>query len=815
MNKKAKNTLSACTVASVLITSSLASVNVKAASVTPPESPRLWGADRYETAVKVSQAGWTSASDYAIIASGEGYADALCAAPLAKANNAPILLASKDTISQSTLAELKRLNVKHVYIIGGQGSISEAVENKIKSEITSDIQRLGGQNRYETSVKVAEKVGVLTKVVLASGEGFADALSAAPVAAIEGMPILLTESKTLSKPVADYIKANSGITKTYVIGGIASVSESTMGSVPGAERFGGADRFETNAKVIKGFSADFDFKNVYVALGHGPNGNEFADALTGSALAAKNKSPLIITGKELDSSIEELLKSKLTASSTITVLGGTANVSDTLLSDMKEALPKSTSNGGGGGSSSSSTTYLSKDGYTYSNDISQNADITGDNVTLTGDVSGDLTIHGDNATISNITVSGTIYVDPGSDGEVTLNNVTAKNIVVLSGAPNTVTLNGTKADKLTVNSSCNVRIKSLGNTDIKSTEIKSQVILQSDSGSFGTIKVIETPSGIKVQLKGIFDRPIMIQGDIELVIPEGDSANIPAIIIEEGVSASGIKIQGQATIGNIQIKSKDAGLIITGNVVVTGTIEAVEDTTVDTTGNATHPDVTEKPVDDMEDVTTYTDITSEISKVYVDNIADYIANHPGLSKYFTVSASTSALTIQLNNGNLNSLSDAFDRTKAQDIETIKANLSKAQKMIDLHSSYIKVDGVSYKEFLGKLNSQYINTDGSLNIEKIAARIDDETLTYDEFKAHVKSRIEAVYTGSSVPELSVSYKGISETVTAINKDGAVIYNSALTRAANIENLVNLGDATTGTYTVYCGTDYFTVKVLPAK
>ncbi len=352
MQNNSKKILSACTVASLLITSSVASVNVKAAAVTTPESTRLWGADRYETAVKVSQSAWTN-SDYAVIASGEGFADALCATPLAKLNNAPILLTSKNSLDSKTLEELKRLKVKHVYIIGGQGVVSTAIENKIKSEMNLNTERIWGQNRYETSVKIAEKLGAQSKVFLASGEGYADALSAAPVAAIEGVPILLTESKTLSKETANYIKANTNITKTFVIGGYASVSDSTMSVVPGAQRFSGADRYETNAAVINGFSSDFDFKNVYMALGDGPNGNEFADAITGSAVAAKNKNPLIITSREYNATTEKLVKSKLLASSTVAVLGGEANLSNKLVEKIKETMSskpaEGTTTGGGGG----------------------------------------------------------------------------------------------------------------------------------------------------------------------------------------------------------------------------------------------------------------------------------------------------------------------------------------------------------------------------------------------------------------------------------------------------------------------------------
>ncbi|NSJ92950.1 cell wall-binding repeat-containing protein, partial [Coprococcus sp. MSK.21.13] len=101
------------------------------------KSERIYGKNRYETAVKISQKGWERGANCVILASGEGYADALCAAPLAKINDAPILLVQKNKLDLNVLRELKRLGVKNVYIIGGQGSISKEVEDKIKSETNS------------------------------------------------------------------------------------------------------------------------------------------------------------------------------------------------------------------------------------------------------------------------------------------------------------------------------------------------------------------------------------------------------------------------------------------------------------------------------------------------------------------------------------------------------------------------------------------------------------------------------------------------------------------------------------------------------
>ncbi|WP_406541240.1 cell wall-binding repeat-containing protein [Clostridium ljungdahlii] len=45
---------------------------------------RIYGSDRIGTSLKISQNGWKDGSSTVVIAQGYGYADALCAAPLAK-----------------------------------------------------------------------------------------------------------------------------------------------------------------------------------------------------------------------------------------------------------------------------------------------------------------------------------------------------------------------------------------------------------------------------------------------------------------------------------------------------------------------------------------------------------------------------------------------------------------------------------------------------------------------------------------------------------------------------------------------------------
>lgn len=305
-------------------------------------SSRIWGQDRYETAVEVSKEGWQS-SDYVILASGEGYADALCAAPLAKKYNAPILLTDSKDLNKKTKEEIKRLNAKNVLIIGKYASVSKDAEEELSSIVTN-VKRLGGNDRYETSVIVAKELGTVDKVVVTSGNGFADALSIASIAAQENMPILLTGKDSLPAVVKDYIsERKASITNAYVVGGIGSISDRAAEEASQSFiRLGGSDRFETNLKVMEYFKDKINFDNLYVVQADGPTGMEFADALSGSALAVKTSSPVILTYKTIPEKVESFIKEKVSDKSSIVVLGGVAAVPETLvekLESIKSQLP--------------------------------------------------------------------------------------------------------------------------------------------------------------------------------------------------------------------------------------------------------------------------------------------------------------------------------------------------------------------------------------------------------------------------------------------------------------------------------------------
>lgn len=299
-------------------------------------SKRVYGTDRYQTSVKIAQQGW-SKSDYAVIASGQGFADALSAAPLAKKYNAPILLNGKDTLDANTKSELQSLATKNVFLIGGTGSISSNVESQLKS-MGITVTRISGSDRFKTSLAVAKSLGNFDGVVVANAQGFADALSIAPVAASQGMPIILTSSGTLSADTKSFLDS-SNYTKSYIVGGTSSVSDSVKAQLKNPTRIGGANRYATNAAVLTQFKDSFSYDKVYVA-----SGQNYPDALSGSVLAAKYNSPLVLVGSSVDTSVINTVKAKNSSYGNVIALGGTSVVSDLNAGDIARGVitPKPT-----------------------------------------------------------------------------------------------------------------------------------------------------------------------------------------------------------------------------------------------------------------------------------------------------------------------------------------------------------------------------------------------------------------------------------------------------------------------------------------
>lgn len=276
---------------------------------------RIYGEDRIKTAVAVSQTGWDEA-EYAVIARADDFPDALSAGPLAKKYNAPILLTDKNRLNLDVEIELLRLGVKNVFIIGSEAAVSKAVEDRIKS-LNINVERIGGEDKYDTSVKIAEKLGITNEVFVATGQNYPDALSISPIAAIKGVPIILVRKNRANDKVLQYLQ-NINPEKIYLIGGKDVVSiDVVVGFEDRVERISGQDRYLTNVEIAKRFNDIISHNKVYVATGE-----NFPDALSGSSFAAKNGGMIILTSGNIKDEVLKYINSKYTNYTLKFLLGG-------------------------------------------------------------------------------------------------------------------------------------------------------------------------------------------------------------------------------------------------------------------------------------------------------------------------------------------------------------------------------------------------------------------------------------------------------------------------------------------------------------
>lgn len=189
---------------------------------------RLGGADRYETSAKIAKELNAAENTPVIIASGENYPDALSISSIAAVNGYPILLVSKDSISNLVIEQLKTINPGKVFIAGLQGAVGSSVENQIPQLLGKNaniITRIGGQNRYETSIEIAKYFNLDgNNVCISTGNSFPDAVAGSIYAARHNSPVILVD-RALTEAQKQYIigRKTTGIA---IFGGEGVVNKS-------------------------------------------------------------------------------------------------------------------------------------------------------------------------------------------------------------------------------------------------------------------------------------------------------------------------------------------------------------------------------------------------------------------------------------------------------------------------------------------------------------------------------------------------------------------------------------------------------------
>ncbi|MBH0022630.1 cell wall-binding repeat-containing protein [Salinibacterium sp. SWN248] len=212
--------------------------------------------------------------------------------------------------------------------------------------VVPTVTRLAGSNRYETAARIAQEWTSASVVYIATGRGFADALSAGPAATFNNAPLLLTDPNSLSSATkAELVRLQPS--QIIIVGGSGAVSDAVKAKIgilsfaSTVTRIGGIDRFETSRMLAEATFPAGTVNSAYVA-----NGYNFPDALTASPAAGAFNGPVLLirgSASTVDSTTLALLHTL--GVDTVKIAGGGGVVTDSIVTHLGTEFPDVTRNG--------------------------------------------------------------------------------------------------------------------------------------------------------------------------------------------------------------------------------------------------------------------------------------------------------------------------------------------------------------------------------------------------------------------------------------------------------------------------------------
>ena len=289
---------------------------------------RVGGTDRIHTAILTSQADYTDGTAGAVVlARSDLFPDSLAAAPLAVKKTAPILLTSPTSLDPRTAAEISRVLLPGgtVYLLGQTSALSTNVENAV-SQLGYHVDRIGGADRFATAADIAGSIGSVTKILLADGTNFPDAVSAAAACGPAGTVIVLTAGTSMPDATTQFLSSQNG-SPVVAVGGPAAAADPNA-----TTKLVGADRYATSVMVAQAFFSSPTGAGMATGL-------DFPDALTAGPYLAAGWPMLLTDPHSVPTVVSQYLDSiKSGMSAGIVIFGGTAAVSDQAMQQAKTIL---------------------------------------------------------------------------------------------------------------------------------------------------------------------------------------------------------------------------------------------------------------------------------------------------------------------------------------------------------------------------------------------------------------------------------------------------------------------------------------------
>ncbi|WP_099331814.1 cell wall-binding repeat-containing protein [Actinomyces minihominis] len=190
---------------------------------------RISGRDRYGTSAALMEKFFKGRAVASVfIATGRDYPDALTASSVAGALASPVLLVNgvqTERLGQQAADFLAAKKPSRVIIVGGEGAVNGTLEGNLRRTYPGT-QRVSGRDRYATNLALNDYLGsnggvAPSKVWIATGKDFPDALSAAVPAGLAGQRLVLSNGKCIPKPVVSQWlnSATSKVKSVRIVGG--------------------------------------------------------------------------------------------------------------------------------------------------------------------------------------------------------------------------------------------------------------------------------------------------------------------------------------------------------------------------------------------------------------------------------------------------------------------------------------------------------------------------------------------------------------------------------------------------------------------